>query len=417
LKEFATILHYISLLEKKMKKFVWVSLAVCSFVYAGGYKIPEVSTNAIALSAANVAHAHTADTAYYNPANMVFMPDTHELEADMIYINLAPVKYEGSVATDPTQVSINAQEEHFFIPSLNYVSPKLGENSVRIGLSVVVPGGLSKRWQTQPAKQYAQEFTLEVVEVNPTLAIPLGDNAALAVGFRMVSTSGVVQSSGRVSRDMTGDSVDMGYNLALSYRPFDGLELGATYRSQVNLTVEGSATLLDPSRVVYDGGASVTVPLPAAWNFAVAYTFDTQTTFEFVYERTMWSAYETLDFNYAGSIGNLKPYFDDPIAKNWKDTNAYRLGITQEMQGYTLMAGVVYDTTPVPDESLSFELPDSDALSVSFGLRYDYSKTINLGVSGLYSMRDTRKVKNDTLDGEFSNSDVLILSLGLGYKF
>jgi long-chain fatty acid transport protein len=138
---------------------------------------------------------------------------------------------------------------------------------------------------------------------------------------------------------------------------------------------------------------------------------------EFVYEKTMWSAYETLDFNYVGSIGNLKPYFDDPIAKNWKDTSAYRLGITQEMDRYTFMAGMVYDQTPVPDESLSFELPDSDALSLSLGMRYQYSKTINIGMSGLYSMRDTRKVSNDALNGEFSNSDVLILSMGLGYKF
>jgi len=400
-----------------MKKVALIPLAVVSALYGGGYKIPEVSTNGVALSAANVAHGHGADSAYYNPANMVFMEDTNVLEAGMTYINLAPVHYDGTVGGESTQVGIDAKEEHFFIPSFHYVSPKLGENDVRVGVSIVVPGGLSKRWDQQPAKQYAQEFTLEVVEINPTLAIPLGKKAALAVGFRVVSTSGVVQSSGSVSRDMTGDTIDAGYNLALSYKPFEGLELGATYRSKVNLSVEGSATLRDPSSVVYDGGASVSVPLPAAWNLALAYTFPTNTTVEFVYEKTMWSAYETLDFNYAGSIGNLKPYFDDPVAKNWKDTNAYRLGITQEMDRYTFMAGMVYDQTPVPDESVSFELPDSDALSLSLGMRYQYSKTINIGMSGLYSMRDTRKVSNDALDGEFSNSDVLILSMGLGYKF
>jgi len=400
-----------------MKKYALISLALSCALYAGGYKIPEVSTNGIALSAANVAHAHGADSAYYNPANMAFMEDGNNIEADFIYIGLDPVKYEGKVTGDPTLYNISAESESFFIPSLNYVSPKLGDNNVRVGLSVVVPGGLSKRWDTSPARDKAQEFTLEVVEINPTLAIPITDKLALAFGFRVVVTSGVVKSTAAVSRDMTGDTIDMGYNLALSYKPTDKLEFGATYRSKVDLTVEGNAKLYSPTGLAYDGGASVTVPLPAFATLAAAYTFDTKTTVEFVYERNMWSSYKTLDFNYAGNVGNLAPYFDAPIAKNWDDTNAYRVGITQELDKLTLMGGAVYDESPVPDETLSFELPDSNALSVSLGARYQYSKNLNIGLSALYSMRDTRTVYNSDLQGEFSNSNVLMLSAGLGYKF
>jgi len=400
-----------------MKKYALMSLALSCSLYAGGYKIPEVSTNGIALSAANIAHGHGADSAYYNPANMAFMADENSIEADLIYIGLDPVNYKGKVTGDPTQYNISAESEDFFIPSLNYVSPKLGDNNVRVGLSVVVPGGLSKRWNKSPAVDRAEEFTLEVVEINPTLAIPITDKLAFAFGFRVVVTSGVVKSSSAVSRDMTGDTVDMGYNLALAYKPTKNLEFGATYRSKVDLTVQGNAKLYSPSTLVYDGGAYVTIPLPAFATLAAAYTFDTKTTVEFVYERNMWSSYKNLDFNYAGNIGNLAPYFDDPIAKDWKDTNAYRLGITQELTNWTLMCGAVYDESPVPDETLSFELPDSNALSVSMGARYQYSKNINIGLSALYSMRDTRSVDNDDLQGEFSNSNVLILSAGLGYKF
>jgi len=402
-----------------MKKFALSSLTLAYSLYAGGYKIPEVSTNGIALSAANIAHAHGADAAYYNPANMAFMDDEQNMEADLIYIGLDPVEYKGQVAWDGSDTTYNleAERENFLIPSFNYVSPKLGENNVRVGLSVVVPGGLSKRWNEAPAQDKAKEFTLEVIEINPTLAIPLSKELSLAVGFRIVYTSGVVKSAAAVSRDMTGDTVDMGYNLALAYKPTKNLEFGATYRSKVNLTVEGNAKLYSPTGLAYDGGANVAVPLPAFATLAVAYTLPSKTTVEFVYERNMWSSYKSLDFNYAGNIGNLAPYFDTPIAKNWEDTNAYRIGITQELDKFTLMAGAVYDETPIPDETLSFELPDSDATSLSLGLRYQYNENINLGVSALYSMRDTRTVNNDELQGEFSNSDVLILSAGLGYKF
>ncbi len=400
----------------KAKKAVFISLIAACSLYGGGYKIPEVSTNGVALSAANVAHSHGADAAYYNPANMIFMESGSSMEADLIYIGLDPVKYKGKIPGDTTNYSINAESESFFIPSLNYVSEKLANNT-RLGLSIVVPGGLSKRWSDAPGKDKAEEFTLQIVEINPTAAFQINNKVAFAVGFRIVHTSGIVKSTAAVSRDMTGESTDYAYNMALSYKPNKNFDIGVTYRSQVNLTVEGDAKLYGPAGLSYDGGASVTVPLPAALNVAVAYTLPSKTTVEFVYERNFWSAYRVLDFNYAGNIGNLTPYFDDPITKDWNDVSAYRLGVTQELDTLTLMAGAVYDESPVPDETIGFELPDSNSLSLSLGARYQINEKVNIGVSALYSMRETRTVSNDDVDGEFSNSNVLIASIGLGYKF
>lgn len=395
-----------------MKKIMLLPLVLSSALLAGGYKIPETSLNGVALSAATVAHSHGADSAYYNPANMAFMPDEQNFEADVIYIGLDPVKYKSNDGS----VDINAEKENFILPSINYVSGKLG--NARLGLSIVVPGGLSKRWNSAPAVYKAKEFTLEVVEVNPTAAFKISDKLAIAVGLRVVHTSGVVKSSYIVSRNMTGDSVDVGYNLALEYKPAKNLEIGLTYRSNIDLTVNGSAQLYYQNQLTYNGGASVTIPLPATLNAAAAYTFDeTGTTVEVVYERVNWSAYKNLDFNYLGNVGPLASYFDVAIPKDWKDTNAYRLGITQEMDAYTFMAGAVIDETPVPDATLSYELPDSNSVSVSAGVRYQYDKSINVGIGALYSMRESRNVTNHDVNGEFSNSNVLIVSAGLGYKF
>jgi long-chain fatty acid transport protein len=396
-----------------MKRLSLLSVVVACSLYGGGYKIPEVSTNGAALSAANVACSHGADAAYYNPANMVFMDDKNEIEVDTMYIGLDDVHFQGSGSM--AGVNINAKSESFIIPSLNFVSAKLG--SARVGLSISVPGGLTKRWDSAPASYSAKEFSLEVLEINPTVAIPLSDNLAVAFGFRMIHSAGVVKSSYVVSRDMEGDSWDFGYNFALSYKPTKALSMALTYRSRISLDESGTAKLYTLNNLTYDGGSTVSVPLPALLNVALAYTFETKTTVEFVYERNFWSAYKTLDFNYAGNIGNLTPYFDDPIKKAWKDVSAYRLGITQELDKLTLMGGVVIDNSPVPDETLSFELPDSDSVSVSLGARYQVTDSINLGMSALYSMRESRSVVNDNITGEFSNSDVLIISAGLGYKF
>jgi long-chain fatty acid transport protein len=395
---------------KNLLKVITLSLVATTAIYAGGYKIPEVSTNGAALSAANVAHGHGADSAYYNPANMAFMADEHTLEADLMYIGLDATNFKGS------GVDIDAESENFIIPSLNYVSPKLG--NARVGLSVVVPGGLTKRWSDSPAVDRAEEFTLEVVEINPTIAVPISDTLAFAFGFRMVYSEGIVKSSSSASRDMSGDSLDYGYNMALAYKPTSDLEFGLTYRSKVSLTEDGNAKLYIGDAMVYDGGSTVSIPLPASLNIAAAYTFATKTTVEFVYERTFWSAYNELNFDYASDIPNiLVPSFNDPISKNWNDSSAYRVGITQELDKLTLLGGFVIDKSPVPDSTLSYELPDSDSLSVSLGARYDLTDSINLGFSALYSMRDDRSVVNEDIDGTFSNSNVLVMSAGVGYKF
>jgi long-chain fatty acid transport protein len=405
-----------------MKKIVLLSFVATSVLMASGYQIPETSTNAVALGAANIAHNHNnADAAYYNPAKMVFMSDNNHLEADLMYIKLKQVDYTGLFAGRGPYAP-SSESEDFYIPSLHYVSPKLGNSNARVGLSVTAPGGLSKRWTTQPAQSIAQEFTLETVELNPTAAFEITDKLGLAVGFRLVKTSGVVNATGlhptlgAYSQNMTGTSTDVGYNLALEYKATDALEVGVTYRSKVDLTVEGNANLYSSAFNLLGGfGASVDVPLPATLNVAAAYTFDTKTTVEFVFERTFWSAYKTLDFNYQNSFAEA--LFGAPRAKNWADSTTYRVGVTQELEKISLMAGFVYDNSPVPNGTLSFELPDTKTMALSAGLRYQLTDEFDVGFAGLYSKHDSRAVNNSLLVGEFSGGDVVILSAGLGYKF
>jgi long-chain fatty acid transport protein len=415
-----------------MKKIALLSLVASSILMANGWKIPETSTNAVALGSANIAHNHNnADAAYYNPAKMIFMSNENNLELDVTYIHLDKVKF-----TPATGNELHSESENVAIPTLHYVSPKLGESNARVGLSIVAPAGLSKRWKTEPAKTSAEEFTLKVIEINPSAAFEINDKLGFAVGFRIVRSSGVVQSSGTVaagpttaSRDMTGDSVDFGYNFALAYDPIDALELGLTYRSKVDLTLEGNANLATNFTAVppntYNGPATLTVPLPATLSLAAAYTLPTKTTVEVVYERTYWSEYTQLDFNYPTTLTNpvLKGAFDDPKARNWKDTNTYRFGITQELTNLSLMAGLVIDETPVPEATLGYELPGTDTVAYSLGGRYKISDKIDIGLSALYSVHNSRKVHNykadgsDNINGEFTDGNVLIISAGLGYKF
>lgn len=387
---------------------------------ASGYRIPEQSLNSTALSAAYVAGANGADASYYNPANMSFMSNGAEIEVGMTYINLPKVSYATAVAGR----SGDSLEEHFFMPTMHYVSPMMGD--WRYGLSIVAPGGLSKRWDEAYAKATAEEFTLKVVEVNPTASYKFSDQFAVGFGLRGVYSEGVVKSDATTFvgsalapvRDMTGDSIDFGYNLALSFKPISNLTLSSTYRSKVDLTVEGTAHLTAAGGS-YNGDVGVTIPLPASLTLAAAYTMD-KTIVEFVFERTYWSSYKDLDFTYPTTLANatLIGSFDTAKAKNWKDVNAYRIGIShQYSDALKLMAGFAIDKNPAPDSTLGFELPDADAKLYSVGFEYKINDKMKMGLAYLYDDKENRTVNNGTVNGTFSDGGAHLVTASLKYKF
>lgn len=393
-------------------KIIVISAVAAVTLMAGGYAIPESSINATALSAAYIANAHGADAAYYNPAAMVYNVDSQLLEVDATYIGLSPIDFSGTTG------NYSSKNENFLVPSFHYTSQKLGDNGARVGFSIVVPAGLSKRWSDVPAVYSAEEFTLQTIEFNPSMALPLSSMVSLGVGFRVISSSGVVKASrtGVYSQDMTGDSVDYGYNLALMYKPTSTLNLAATYRSNVDLSVEGDADLIYlPASFNKNVPVSVSIPVPAVLNFAASYIFDTGTTVEAVYQKTYWSAYKNLNFDYTNPTAEA--VFGTSKPKNWENTNTYRLGVTQKYDKWTAMAGLAYDETPVPEATLGYELPDSDAWIVSLGGRYQIDKSWNIGLAGLVDMKQSRDVQNTSIDGEFSNARAYLVTAGIEYRF
>lgn len=416
----------------RMVKGLGLSIAVSSVVIAGGYKIPEQSLNSMALGAAYVAHTTGADTAYFNPANMAFMDESKSyVEGGITLAHLPSNVYSLGPASGETEV------ENLPIPFLHYVSKSMGD--FRWGVSMVVPGGLTKRWETPFQKAYAEEFTLKAIELNPSISYKIADNFSIGAGLRFIYSEGIVKSDSadayaidntldNAARDMEGDTIEFGYNLALAYKPTSDINMALTYRSNVDLQEEGTARLTAFSGAVelYNGDASVEVPLPAALNLAISKTWNDRFTLEFNYERTFWSEYKNLDFEYTGT-GSIPSAFDDPIAKNWKDTNTFRVGATIEMDNkITSMMGFAIDETPVPEETIGFELPDSDAKIFSMGFRYQQSENLSWGAAFLYDSKESISLTPgahsdpDSLlnaGGSFHEGGAFLTTVGIAYEY
>lgn len=411
-----------------MKKIILLSAITSSLVMAGAYKVPEQSVNSMALGAAYVAHTDGADTAYFNPANMAFMSDEQFMEAGLTWAHLPRNTFEGTQtysATDANNPASNQSEiENLQLPFLHYVAQPI--ENIRWGASLTVPGGLTKRWKSGHQKVSAEEFTLKVIELNPVASYKVSDDFAVGGGLRLIYSEGVVNSDGEtikpIKREMEGDTIEYGYNLAMTYKPTKDINVAATYRSNVDLDEEGEANLY-LFGVGKQYGAEVSVPLPAALNLAVSKTWEDKYTVELNYERTYWSAYKELDFNYDSAIQPaLVSSFDDAKAKKWKDTNTYRVGVTAKVTpDVTLMAGYAKDETPISKKYVSYELPDADANIYTLGVRVKASKNLSYGLAYLHDEKEAFSLKagenSNGITGKFSDGGADLVSVGVSYLF
>ena len=420
-----------------LRKIVVISLVVmfcCSSeIFASGYRIPEQSLNSSALSSAYVANANGPDAAYFNPANMSWAADGWEVEGGLSFIYLPSIKYEDNRSST---LNGGTKEEFFVIPNFFVTSPDY--NGFRFGFATVSPAGLSKRWEDPYPKTFAEESSMTVLEANPSMSYRFNDKFSVGLGVRLIYSDATVKSDGTIpvpmttefvtiSRDMEGDAVEFGYNVAVTYRPVNELSLAATYRSKIDLEMDGdvilSASESFPGGAIpagsYAGSGSVSIPIPDVLSLAIAYTFE-KATLEFTYDRTFWSVYDVLDFSYPVDLGNpvLTMAFDNPVAKDWDDVNAYRFGLTYLWSDpLTLMAAFGIDGNPIPDSTLTFDLPDSDAWFASLGFRYKYNEKLSCGAAYLYADKESRSVTNDSVDGTFKGAATHLVASSLTYLF
>lgn len=414
----------------KMRKELILWFGAMGLLGAGGYKIPEQSLEGMALGAAHIAHTTGADSAYYNPANMAFLaPDVHYAEAALTLVHLPSMDYagyQGLPGRGLVPADGSSKKEWAVYPTVHYVHSAQGK--VRWGVSLTAPVGQTRRWNSPIQKTFAEKFYLMTAELNPSLSFKVSDTLAVAAGVRLIYSEGKVDSDGRAAgiplrRQMWGDTTAAGYNLALAWHPGAGWEVGVTYRSRVDLTEKGTANLyLGRAGQAYS--ARVTIPMPAALNVGIAKTFDDRLTVELVYERTYWSAYRKLDFEYDTPIPPaLVPYFDQPKNKEWRDSNTFRIGVTYKWNDQlTLMGGYAYDKTPVPSHSLSYELPDSDAHIFSAGFTWQQNDHLKWGAAILYDHKRKRNItmadRNEYgIVGTFDKGGAILTTVGFEYKF
>lgn len=415
---------------------VLLASLVCSpLVYGAGFRITNQSAAAVGLAGAHVAYTPGPDAAYSNPANMALLAEEGQIEVDLTTLHLPSITYQDD--RSPLFAG-SADEEWFVFPLLHAVSPKWSD--FRCGFSLIYPFGLVKQWEQAYPRMFARKFSLLTVEANPSVSYTPAEWLTVAAGVRFIYGMGEMENLvtnppaaqlgglSSIRRNQDGDAWEYGYNLAVTVVPLEPLHLSATFRSEVILHFEGEAELSaavdsGPVQQLW-GRGELDVPLPAVLSFAASWQV-APWTFEFVWDRTFWSAVDSLDSEYAGD--SVSPLFNGlymPIAKNWEDSDAFRFGLWyQWTPRFCTTVGLAFEQTPVPESTLGFELPDADAVVYAAGLQYAVTRQLNMTFSYMYHHTKSRSVENDGyagltgIDGSFTEGGAHAVTIGLRYVF
>lgn len=383
--------------------------------HASGFRLPEASLAGLGTSNALVANAQEPGALTYNPAAMAFHDGT------TVVAGLIAIAPDISVTT-ASGAHDSDVDSPFYVPNLfatGHISP-----TVTWGLSIGAPFGLETNWASgtfqtlSPPSPFAAAHPtrskIDMVNINPNVAVKLGANTSVAAGLDYYYVRDVRLDSAGVK--VAGDGGDFGFNLA-ALHVAGPWSFGASYRSAITVDVDGTVNAAAP--------ATANVDFPWMLQVGARYQVNKAVAVEFDIERTGWSEFDQIRIR-STATGTVIA----TSTNNWDDATAFRLGATWDVATETqLRAGYTFDESGQGDERFSARLPDADRHLFSVGIAQKLGDwTVEGGY--MYVLFDDRDYAGqapfgtygsdpngtDAYDGSYSAS-VHLLGLGVSTKF
>jgi long-chain fatty acid transport protein len=396
----------------------FLSLTVSS-VFGGGFALIEQSVSSMGTAYAGAASASLdASHAYFNPASMSRLDDQ---ASGGLHIVLPNTEFTGTGAivnsgpfngpfTDPGGNGGDAGTVGA-IPHFAYV--RKIDDKMNAGITINVPFGLKTDYDAGWAGRYhATESEVVSVNINPMLSFKVNDTTTLGIGVSALYANlkfqptidygllvGLPSGPGSLAGDGAAkidiDDWGLGFNLGLLFEPSDKTRIGIAYRSEVDVELDGTNTITAVPGFVpaVALGAKSDTDLPATATLSITHDVDDRWTVMSDLLWTQWSNQDALVIRRSDGSTITIPL-------GWENTLRVAIGASYKHSDMlTLRAGVAFDETPTPSDSLRIaSLPDEDRLWLTFGAGYKQSKnlTFDFGYAHLF-IDDTRIDSDDAI--------------------
>lgn len=410
----------------------------CNAVFANGFKNDALlDTEATGMATLFVAQADSPAAVQFNPAGLTQLKGNH---ARMGYTSAIPRNFRTDTSGNDQSSS---QIDNFFIPSIYLVNNLKSENW-KFGLGVTSPYGLGTDWADDSfARFQTTESSLQVLQINPTVAYKYNDMVSLGFGIDYIisessSHKRVADTTGLGDSHVKGNGDGWGYNLGLLFKPLEKHSIGISYRSKVDITYTGTLSMTNMSSGVY-GAAPYSFPdtyvtgiesrLALPQTIALGYAFKPNNKWT-IEADGIWTDWSSVQEDFAKYTEEGDPFKlavlndGNPLAKDWNATMSY--GIAAKYQAtdkLVLRCGYLYAETPVPAANFEPSMVDMDMHCVSVGAGYALKKDLTVDAAYFGGFYKDRYITNDIalssgsdLDGMYE-SYVNVFSVSFTYKY
>ena len=394
--------------------------------YGSGFGIFTQGASALGQADAVVAHNDGPSAIFFNPALLNKLPGTQvEVGTTLLFPSRA-FRSSNSGATAST-------EDTLYYPSTFYVSHTFNDK-ISAGLGVYNPFGLGTEWNgTWEGRYIATKSKIETFNINPVVSYQITPDLSLAAGIDVILLDATLENRVNpvllrlspllpdANKKFKGDGTGVGYNLGIAYNAGNGIFLGASYRSEVEIDVKGNLSIEHPlAGSLLNTGGKTTITLPRQLLAGVAYQANDRLTIETGFRWEDWNSYKESKVELDKSVGGQSIITE---SKNWHDTFAVNVGGKYRLNDtFTLLAGYLYGWNAVPDDTFEPSVPDANTHLFTLGTDMIFNN-IKLAVSYAYQLQEERSKNNTvgskeggTANGTY-NADIHLLGLSVAYRF
>jgi long-chain fatty acid transport protein len=359
-----------------------IAIVACNTASAGGFAVREQSVEGQGASFAGVAAGTNGlSSMFWNPATIA----QHNKQGYISESN-ATLILPNSRATNGVGFP-GASDNSGDIADTNYALASYSvyglTDDITVGLATTAPFGLLTNADSWAGSPHGDESSIFSINVNPNIAYKFSDMLSVAVGvqgeYMNVDFTSDIPGAGQVFH-AKADDIGFGFTVGVLFEPAEGTSIGLGFRSSIDHSLDGDATILDG--VPFDGNIRSSIHTPETVTLGIRQQVNDNLRVMAGVEWMNWSRFDDLKIvdDDTGATLALAP-------EEWKDSWFFSLGAEYAIDdNWMVRGGVAYETSPVPNSTRTPRLPDNDRYWLSAGASYKVADwiTANLAYSHVF---------------------------------
>ena len=389
------------------------SLCFARNTLAAGTAVGVQSSRATGMASSVTAMIDDSSAVYYNPAGIAQGKRVDVLFGDTLIIPRL---------TFTSATTGNTASTHGVVPPPHLYATAGLTDDLSVGVGVFSPFGMAVRWPSDwEGRSLATSSTLATYYLNPTVAYRLGP-LRLGAGLQIVRATLDLKRKIRFGdqegfSELGGGSWGYGANAGVQIEAVrQYLSVGLHYRSSVKLDFNGNAHFenIPPplAATIHDQRVSSSLTQPDSLALGVASHPIPKLVIEVDLLWFGWSKVSSVAMSFPDDqTGTLS----SSLKKDWKNSVSVCVGGEANVaESWRVRAGVMYDPSPSPADTLTPETPDADRLNLALGVGYQHGSGIHadLGYQLIVLLKTSSSAPQ--LPGEYGGW-VHILGITVGY--